>query len=136
MSIRTRQQTITFKRAFLLSGIEQVQPAGTYTVEIEEEAIPELSFPVYRRTATVIYLSSRPAGSTGSYEAAVIDPVDLEAALQKDAMSANSAVRSTLVEAAAEKVSEPSHRSSGLAIVEFAERFRAAGARLRRGLAG
>ena len=53
-------------------------------VEIEEELVPDLSFPVYRRIATVIYLGRSP-GSIGGYEAATIDPQDLDAAIQRDA---------------------------------------------------
>ena len=45
MLTRTTQQTITFENAFSLSGIEQMQPPGSYVVEIEEELIAELSFP-------------------------------------------------------------------------------------------
>ena len=134
MSVRTRQQTITFRSPFLLGGIARAQPAGTYTVEIEEERIPDLSFAAYRRTATVIYLSSRQGGA-GSYEAAVIDPVDLEAALQRDVLSVDSAVEPPLGEAAVEEVSQPSHQGSRVTFAEFVERFRAAGIRLRRVLA-
>ena len=85
MSTRIRQQTITFKHPFSLGGIEQMQPSGTYRVEIEEELVPDLSFPVYRRIATVIYLVRSPNGSVGGYEAATIDPQDLDAAIQRDA---------------------------------------------------
>jgi hypothetical protein len=132
MSIRTRQQTITFQKPFLLDGIGQVQPAGTYRVEIEEEGIPDLSFAAYRRTATVIYLPSQRAGTMNSYEAAVIDSVDLDAALQRDAMSVNSAVEPVLEETVVDKVSQPSHHGPWVTFEKFAERFRAVGVRLRR----
>ena len=37
MNRRTRRETVTFARPFSLRGIDGVQPAGTYTVETEEE---------------------------------------------------------------------------------------------------
>jgi hypothetical protein len=83
MSTRIRQQTITFKKPFSLGGVEQIQPSGTYRVEIEEELVLDLSFPVYRRIATVIYLARSP-GSIGGYEAVTIDPQDLDAVIQRD----------------------------------------------------
>lgn len=82
MLTRTRRQTITFENEFSLSGIEQMWPPGSYVVEIEEELITELSFPAYRRTATVIRLSQ--PGCTGRYEVATIDPLDLDAAIERD----------------------------------------------------
>ena len=85
MSTRIRAQTIVFKHPFSLGGIEQMQPSGTYMVEIEEELVPDLSFPVYRRIATVIYLARSQNGAVGGYEAATINPLELDAALQKDA---------------------------------------------------
>ena len=85
MSTRIRQQTIIFKHPFSFRGIEQTQPPGTYMVEIEEELVPDVSFPVYRRLVTVIYLARSHDGSVGGYEAATIDPLDLDAAIQKDA---------------------------------------------------
>ena len=56
MSTRTRHETITFENEFSLDGIEQIQAPGIYVVEIEEELIMDLSFPAYRRTATMIRL--------------------------------------------------------------------------------
>jgi hypothetical protein len=85
MSTRIRQQTIIFKHPFSLGAVEQTQPPGTYMVEIEEELVPDLSFPVYRRRATIIYLARSHDGSVGGYEAATIDPQDLDAAIQRDA---------------------------------------------------
>ena len=85
MSTRIREQTIVFRHPFSLGGIEQMQPSGTYKVEIEEELVPDLSFPVYRRIATVIYLARSQNGAVGGYETATINPLDLDAALQKDA---------------------------------------------------
>ena len=41
----TSRRTVTFARPFSLRGIDGVRPAGTYTVETEEELIEGLSFP-------------------------------------------------------------------------------------------
>ena len=84
MSVRTSHKTVTFARPFLLSGIDEVQPAGTYTVETNEELLPGLSFLAYRRIATLIFLPLRPGGAF--VERIVnIDPLELEAAQKSDA---------------------------------------------------
>ncbi|HET8727573.1 MAG TPA: hypothetical protein VFO41_08705 [Alphaproteobacteria bacterium] len=84
MTTRTSSRTVTFTRPFSLSGVDGVQPAGTYVVETDEERLDGLSFPAYRRVATVIYLAP-PAGRPGTSEIAAIDPAELEAALERDA---------------------------------------------------
>jgi hypothetical protein len=67
-----------------LSGIDEVQPAGTYTVETDEELLPGVSFPAYRRIASLIFL--RPRGGGPIVEEVVnIDPLELQAALERDA---------------------------------------------------
>ena len=84
MTMRTSQKTVTFRRPFSLSGIEDVQPAGTYTVEINEELIEGLSFPSWRRTATVLLL--RQPGAAGIGRDVEIDPLELEAVQDSDAL--------------------------------------------------
>jgi hypothetical protein len=84
MTMRTTSRTVSFTRPFVLSGLDGVQPAGTYTVETDEELIQELSFPAYRRIATVIFLPSRPGGSM-SAQIVDVDPLELQAALERDA---------------------------------------------------
>ncbi|WP_448208273.1 hypothetical protein [Azospirillum sp. sgz302134] len=84
MFSRTSSKTVTFSHPFVLAGIDGAQPAGTYTVETDEELIDGLSFPVYRRVATVILLPVR-AGGPILVQAATIDPLDLERAEQADA---------------------------------------------------
>lgn len=84
MFSRTSRKTVTFSHPFVLTGIDGVQPAGTYTVETDEELVDGLSFPVYRRVATVILLMAS-AGGAGLVQAATIDPLDLERAEQADA---------------------------------------------------
>jgi hypothetical protein len=67
-----------------LSGIDDVQPAGTYTVETDEELIQDGPFPAYRRIATLIFLRSPPGGAVME-QVADIDPLELEAAQRRDA---------------------------------------------------
>ena len=83
MTVRTSRKTVTFTRPFSLSGIE-VQPAGTYTVETDEELLPGLSFPAYRRIASLIFLRSRGGGPVVE-EVASVDPLELQAAQERDA---------------------------------------------------
>ena len=83
---RTSRRTVTFTRPFSLSGIDGVQPAGSYTVETDEELLPGLSFPAYRRVATLIFLPARP-GDAVSGRVATVDPLELEAAQERDAMA-------------------------------------------------
>jgi hypothetical protein len=84
MTVRTSRKSITFTRPFSLSGIDEVQPAGTYTVETDEELLPGLSFPAYRRIATLIFLRSRRGGPVVE-EVANIDQLELQAAQERDA---------------------------------------------------
>jgi hypothetical protein len=86
MTMRTSRRTVTFARPFSLGGIEAEQPAGTYAVETDEELLEGLSFPAYRRVATTIFLHSRP-GELVSGQLVTIDPLQLEAAEQRDARS-------------------------------------------------
>ena len=84
MPTRTISAPVTFRRAFSLPGIDSPLPAGTYTVETDEELIEGLSFYAYRRVATMICL---PAGSgpLGFSQTVPINPLDLEAAQAIDA---------------------------------------------------
>lgn len=84
MTVRTSRKTVTFTRPFSLSGIDEMQPAGTYTVETDEELIQGVSFPAYRRIATLIFLRS-PPGSAVMEQVANLDPLELEAAQKRDA---------------------------------------------------
>jgi hypothetical protein len=84
MTMRTSHKSVTFTQPFSLSGIDEVQAAGTYTVETNEEPLQGVSFPAYRRMETLIFLPSRPGGAF--VERVVnIDPLELEAAQKKDA---------------------------------------------------
>src|ERR1700757_5414838 len=56
MTVRTTSKTVTFMHPFNLSGTGEVQPAGTYTVETDEELLQASSIPAYRRIATLLRL--------------------------------------------------------------------------------
>lgn len=81
MTLRTQRAAISFARPFLLKGVDRVLPPGTYEVVTEEELIEGLSFPVYRRLSTVIFV---PGQFASSIEMITIDPADLAAAQAKD----------------------------------------------------
>ena len=82
--IRTTSRSVTFKRGFMLPGLDTAQPPGTYVVETDEEAIQAVSTTAFRRVATWIVLTS-PAGRPGVTETLAIDTVALDQALARDA---------------------------------------------------
>jgi hypothetical protein len=84
MIIRTSSKTVSFARPFLLKGVDRVLAAGQYKVITDEELIEELSFPVYRRVATMIFVPADSQNSS-SVEMVAIDPRDLQDAQDRDA---------------------------------------------------
>jgi hypothetical protein len=80
--MRTTRESITFDHPFSLTAVDNVQPAGTYAVDIDEELIEGLSFLAYRRVATTIYLPLI-QGNQGSVQAIRVDPQELAAAHQE-----------------------------------------------------
>jgi hypothetical protein len=79
---RSLSKTVVFSRPFLLKGIDRMLPAGAYQVVTDEELIEGISFPVYRRVATMIFVPASVGGS--SIEMVTIDPLDLQTALERD----------------------------------------------------
>ena len=84
MTTRTTRKTVTFRRPFNLSGFDGEQPAGSYSVETDEELLEGVSFPAYRRMATMMQLETGAPAAGGILQVAVIDPKELEAALAVD----------------------------------------------------
>ena len=84
MTVRTTSKTVTFMHPFNLNGMDKMQPAGTYTVDMDEELLEPLSFPAYRRISTLMRL---PARSIGTMLTQIVetDPVELARALARDA---------------------------------------------------
>lgn len=88
MTMRTSEKTVTFKRPFFLAGSDEMQPAGVYSVETDEELLEGVSFPAYRRTASWMRRHENP-GRPGVVQTLKIDPEELDAALRRDAASAD-----------------------------------------------
>lgn len=80
MATRMTSATVVFHRPFMLTGFSQVEPAGTYTVETEEESVDDVSFPAWKRTATIIHITH-----SGATEYVRIEPDDLAKAQARDA---------------------------------------------------
>jgi hypothetical protein len=87
MTMRTTKSTVTFVRPFRLGAFGEQLPAGRYPIETDEELLEGVSFPVYRRTATMMQLIADPL-RPGIMEIAVIDPEQLAEALAADAAQA------------------------------------------------
>jgi hypothetical protein len=87
MTTRTTTKKVTFAHPFLLEGVDRTLPAGEYEVVTDEELVEGLSFPVYRRVSTIIYVpaQSHPASSV---EMVTIDPLALQEAHDRDARAA------------------------------------------------
>lgn len=83
MTTRTTRKTVKFLHPFILEGVDRTLPGGEYQVVTDEELIQELSFPVYRRTSTMMFVPAQSHGN--SIEMVTIDPRDLQAALERDA---------------------------------------------------
>jgi hypothetical protein len=79
MTVRTTRSSVTFRSPFRLVGIDQLQPAGTFDVEIDEDVIEGNEHTVYRRVATILYVRSG-----AMTQAFTVDPEDLQAALARD----------------------------------------------------
>jgi hypothetical protein len=79
---RTSNKTVTFARPFLLKGIDRELTAGSYRVVTDEELVEGLSFPVYWRVSTLIFVPAQSHAS--SVEMVSVDPLDLQAAQDRD----------------------------------------------------
>jgi len=66
----------------LLKGVDRILAAGDYRIVTDEELIEELSFPVYRRVATMIFVPAE--SGSASVEMVTIDPQDLQVAQELD----------------------------------------------------
>jgi len=82
MTVRTTSRTVTFIHPFSLN-VAEVHPAGTYTVETDEELLQGLSIPAYKRTATLLRLER----TTGPILTQIVEtnPLELAGALARDA---------------------------------------------------
>jgi hypothetical protein len=85
MNIRTTHTTVKFSNPVSIEGVGRVLPAGSYEVVTDEELIEGLSFPVYRRVATMILALTQ--SSLPSIEMLTIDPHDLAEAMKRDTLA-------------------------------------------------
>lgn len=83
MTARTRTEVVTFANPFAFAGVDKVLPAGTYSVEIDEELLEGVSFPVYRRIAALLHVGPTP-DHPGRSQTLTIAPAELDAALARD----------------------------------------------------
>ncbi|UCH75037.1 MAG: hypothetical protein JSU82_04100, partial [Rhodospirillales bacterium] len=60
MTVRTHYTTVTFRRPFRLGGLDEMLPAGAYSLETDEELLEGISFPAYRRILTLMHLHPEP----------------------------------------------------------------------------
>lgn len=84
MNIRTTRSTVSFSRPFVLAGIDDAQPAGTYVIETDEELLQAASASAYHRISTLMRLPPRP-GSNELARVIDLDPLELSTLLASDA---------------------------------------------------
>jgi hypothetical protein len=82
VNTRTRTTLVVFSHPFELKGVDRTLPPGEYRVVTDEQLIEELSFPVYRRVSTMMFVPGK--SGTSSTEMVTIDPRDLQAAQDRD----------------------------------------------------
>jgi hypothetical protein len=85
---RSRRETVTFRHPFRIKGIDRQLQAGAYEVVTDDEMIEGLSFPCFRRVATMIMVPGAPPHQQ-SIEMINISSVDLSNAQQADAVASN-----------------------------------------------
>jgi hypothetical protein len=84
MPSRSHRAELVFHLPFRLKGSAAPEPAGTYTVETEEELIEGLSFPAWRRVSTTL---TRQAMGSATIQALPITPQELAELQAADARS-------------------------------------------------
>ena len=80
---RSHDRVWTFNKVFVLNGVDRPLQPGSYRVVTDEELIEGLSFPAYRRVATMMFV---PGPNGLSLEMVTIDPAELQAAHERDAV--------------------------------------------------
>ena len=81
--------TVTFRRPFILDGFEQLQPAGSYIVDTEEELMDTVLSSGWKRTSTAMRLMRH-----GAVEQVPVNPDQLQQALMRDSAQEDSVSRS------------------------------------------
>jgi hypothetical protein len=88
MTTRTRRETVHFRHPFRIKGIDRLLPAGGYEVVTDDEMIEGLSFPSFRRVATMIMVPCA-APRQSSTEMVSISSIDLSDAQRNDASASH-----------------------------------------------
>jgi len=83
MPDRSAETLVTFQHPFALRSSDEVLPAGTYRLVIDEEEILGLSFPAYRRTASTLHTPAVSVVAT-QRQAFPVEAGELEDALDAD----------------------------------------------------
>lgn len=81
MTSRTTAVTVAFAHPFKFRNMDEERPAGSYSVEIDEELLESLSFAAYRRTGAWIRLPPGPGGS-GAEQLVPIEPDEMDESLE------------------------------------------------------
>src|ERR1700737_1794257 len=91
MTVRTTRTSLSFPQPFELRDLDDIQPAGDYLLDTDEELIEGLSRLAYRRVATLLHLpsTSRPQSRT---ELVSVNPAELDAVLESDRIEAHERV--------------------------------------------
>jgi hypothetical protein len=87
VTTRTRREKVHFKHPFRIKGVDRLLPPGAYEVVTDEEMIEGLSFPGFRRVATMIMVPGA-APHVSTVEMISISSVDLSNAQRNDASPA------------------------------------------------
>jgi hypothetical protein len=82
MTTRSTSKTITFYRPFCVKGVDRLLPPANYRVVTNEEVIEGPCFQTFRRISTELFV---PTQSGSAIEMLTIDPLDLQAAKERDA---------------------------------------------------
>jgi hypothetical protein len=88
MTTRSRRETVTFRHPTRIKGVDRVLAAGSYEIVTDEEMIEGLSFPSFRRIATMIMVPAAPPHHH-SMEMLAIGSADLADAQHRDAVTPN-----------------------------------------------
>jgi hypothetical protein len=88
MTTRSRREMVHFKRPFRIKGIDRLLAPGDYEVITDEEMIEGLSFPSFRRVATMIMIPGA-APRQSATEMISIGSIDLADAQRIDASAPN-----------------------------------------------
>ena len=84
MTTRTRRETVHFRHPFRIKGIDRQLAPGAYEIIADEEMIEGLSFPCFRRVATMIMVPGASA-HRATMEMISVSSIDLSEAQRIDA---------------------------------------------------